>query len=131
MKISKVDEYGIKEYSNWIQLIIPVLLLYIYIQIAGHYLYEIEKDVGNIKSYDDAKWVVQMAASTIGFGDFYPVTEHGRDLVAASFYTGLGLLGYIANIVSNILGSFTDNSIQNRELRAQNAEILELLKRSQ
>lgn len=131
MKLSTIDEYGVKEYSTWIQLLIPVVLLYTYIHVAGYYLFLLEKDLGNIHSYEDAKWVVQMAASTIGFGDFYPVTEYGRDLVAASFYVGLGILGFIANTVSNIIGSFTDKSIQNRELRHQNAEIISLLKQKE
>ena len=128
MKISKIDEYGIKEYATWIKLFIPIIILYVYIQIAGHYLYIIEHEIGNIKTYEDAKWVVQMAASTIGFGDFYPVTETERDLVAMSFYTGLGILGFIASTVGDMLSGFTDKSIQNRELRRQNAEILAILK---
>lgn len=128
MKISKTDEYGIQEYSAWIKLLIPIIILYIYIQITGYYLLQVEEGIGNIKTYEDAKWVVQMSASTIGFGDFYPVTEIGRDLVAMSFYVGIALLGFIAGTIGSILSGFTDKSIQNRELRKQNAEIISLLK---
>ena len=126
--MKKIDEYGITEYSWWIKLLIPAVLLYIYIQVAGYYLWTFEHQVGNIKTIDDARWVIQMAASTIGFGDFYPVTSAGRDLVASSFYTGIALLGLIAGVIGDLLGGFTDNSVQNRELRKQNQDILDTLK---
>ena len=91
-------------------------------------LYLIEYETGNIKTYSDAFWVLQMSASTIGFGDYYPTTQIGRWIVAASFYVGVGLAGYIGGAISNSITQFTDTSVQNRELRKQNETIIKLLK---
>ena len=65
--------------------------------------------------------------STIGFGDVYPVTEMGRFIIAVSFYVGVGLAGYIGATIANIFTKFTDNSVENAELRTQNATIIKIL----
>ena len=63
--------------------------------------------------------------TTIGFGDFYPVTLGGRSLVALVFYFGVGLVGFIGAILANSFFGFAETSVKNRELRRQNQEILE------
>ena len=65
-----------------------------------------------------------MSASTIGFGDHFPVSLGGRTVVAMMFYVGVGIVGFIgAQIADRVLG-FADTNVKNRELRKQNAEIL-------
>ena len=128
LKIKYTDEYGIMEYTATFKIVVAFLLLYSYIAIVSYFLYLSEKDIGNIKTYADAFWVIQMSASTIGFGDFYPVTTVGRFLTAMSFYIGVGLAGYIGGTIAEKVTSFSDTAIKNRELRRQNAEILKLLK---
>lgn len=128
MGVSKVDQYGITEYSLWFKIIIAFSMLYGYITLMAYPLYAVEHVTGNIKCYDDAFWVLQMSASTIGFGDFYPTTQTGRWIVAISFYIGVGLAGYIGTSVAQYFTNFTDKSIQNRELRKQNEEIINLLR---
>lgn len=125
-----IDEYGIKEYRLYAKLLIALSALYGYIFIAAWplYLAEVGAIGGNIDSYRDAIWLLQMAASTIGFGDVYPVTETGKAIVAISFYVGVGLAGFIGASIAEAFTKHTDNSVQNRELREQNAEILKLLK---
>lgn len=87
----------------------------------------VEQGVGNIKDYSDAFWLVQMACSTIGFGDVYPVTQTGRWIIAGSFYIGVGIAGYIGGTIASIFTGFTDKSVDNKELRTQNAQILKKL----
>ena len=66
-----------------------------------------------------------MSASTIGFGDFYPVTLTGRIIVATMFYIGVGMVGFVgAQFVNKFVG-FSDTNVKNRELRRQNKEIME------
>jgi len=67
---------------------------------------------------------LQMSASTIGFGDFYPVTIIGRIIVAAMFYIGVGMVSYVGAQFVNKFVSFSDTNVKNRELRRQNKEIL-------
>lgn len=69
-----------------------------------------------------------MSASTIGFGDHYPVTIGGRAVVALMFYVGVGLVGFIGALVAERLLGFADTNVKNRELRQQNSDILERTK---
>ena len=44
-------------------------------------------------------------SSTIGFGDFYPVTLGGRIIVALIFYIGVGMVGFVgAQFVKKFVG---------------------------
>lgn len=130
MKPVKIDEYGVKQYALWVRILLAFSTLYTYIYLIAYPLSMAENATGNIKSYDDAFWVLQMAASTIGFGDFYPVTPEGRWIVALSFYIGVGLAAYIGTSIAGAFTGFTDTEVQNRELRKQNAAILAILKES-
>jgi voltage-gated potassium channel len=78
----------------------------------------------NINSYVDAFWTLQMSASTIGFGDHFPVTIGGRMVVALMFYVGVGLVGFIGALIAERILGFADTNIKNRELRQQNSDIL-------
>jgi voltage-gated potassium channel len=121
----KIDDCGIREYKVWFKIILGLAILYGYIAIMASFLVSAEKDVGNINTYSDAFWVLQMSASTIGFGDFYPVTFWGRWIIAVSFYVGVGIAGYVGANIANIFTNFTDTDTQNKELKRQNANILE------
>ena len=126
-KISKVDEYGIKEYNPLFLFLMLLAILYGAIWLLSFPLLEAEMGAenANIKTFGDAFWTLQMAASTIGFGDHFPVTNWGRAIVAFMFYIGMGVAGGIAGIVLGVIMSFSDTAVKNRELRKQNAEIIE------
>ena len=127
LKTYTVDQYGVRNYNSFYLLIITLIVLYAIIALLSIPLYQIESahPEGNIKSFKDAFWTLQMSASTIGFGDFYPVTFHGRIIVAAMFYIGVGMVGFVgAQFVNKFVG-FSDTNVKNRELRLQNKEILE------
>ena len=131
MALYKIDDYGLKEWHPISKITLGFIILYTYISIAAIPLYyaEINSATANITSYRDAFWLLQMAASTIGFGDVYPTTETGRAIVSFSFYIGVGIAGYIGATIAGFFTDFTDKSVQNRELRKQNEEIIELLKK--
>ena len=129
VKHKHTDQYGITEYSTWYKVLLGFTFLYLYIALAADLLVIAEQDIGNINTYANAFWTLQMAASTIGFGDFYPVTFPGRVIVSLSFYVGVGLAGYIGSTIASALTSHTDQSVMNRELRQQNERILDTLKR--
>ena len=127
LKTYTVDEFGVKNYNSFYLLVIGLIVLYAIIAALAYPLfqYEAAADNGNIKSYKDAFWTLQMSASTIGFGDFYPITAEGRIIVATMFYIGIGLVSFVgAQFVNKFIG-FTDTNVKNRELRRQNKEILE------
>ena len=127
LKTYSVDEYGVKNYNSFYLLMITIFVLYGIIAILSYplFFYEAKFEASNIKSYKDAFWTLQMSASTIGFGDFYPITFEGRIIVAAMFYIGVGMVGFVGAQFINKFVGFSDTNVKNRELRKQNKEILE------
>lgn len=126
LKTYSVDEYGVRNYNSFYLLIATLIILYSIIAGLSYFLYQYEIGAtgSNITTYRDAFWTLQMSASTIGFGDYYPVTAEGRIIVASMFYIGVGLVGFVgAQFVNKFVG-FSDTNVKNRELRKQNAEIL-------
>ena len=79
----------------------------------------------DIEAIADAFWTLQMSASILGFGDHFPVTFGGRMIVALLFYIGVGLVGFIGALIADRVLGFADTNVKNRELRKQNAEILD------
>ncbi|MEW6990890.1 ion channel [Colwelliaceae bacterium 6441] len=127
LKSYTIDEFGVKNYNSFYLLLITIAVLYGVIALLSFPLhhFELAAENSNINSYRDAFWTLQMSASTIGFGDFYPVTFQGRVIVAAMFYIGVGMVGFVgAQFVNKFVG-FSDTNVKNRELRKQNKELLE------
>lgn len=125
-KSHSIDEYGIKNYNSFYLLIITLLALYCIIALLSIPLYQAELQVAtsNIKTYRDAFWTLQMSASTIGFGDFYPVSAVGRIIVSLMFYIGVGMVSFVGAQFLNKFVAFSDTNVKNRELRKQNEQIL-------
>jgi voltage-gated potassium channel len=122
MKTFTVDEFGVKNYNSFYLLLITIGVLYGVIALLSIPLFHYESEIisSNIKTYKDAFWTLQMSASTIGFGDFFPVSFEGRIIVAAMFYIGVGMVGFVgAQFVNKFVG-FSDTNVKNRELRKQN-----------
>lgn len=125
LKTFTVDEFGVKNYNTFYLLLITIAVLYGIIALLSLPLVQFESvaENSNIRTYRDAFWTLQMSASTIGFGDFYPVTMVGRFIVAAMFYIGVGMVGFVgAQFVNKFVG-FSDTNVKNRELRKQNKEL--------
>lgn len=125
-KAYSTDEFEVKNYSTGFLASIAVLILYGIISLMSFALLWFEAGVpgANILTYGDAFWTLQMSASTIGFGDHFPVSFWGRAIVAVMFYVGVGIVGFIgARIADRVLG-FADTNVKNRELRKQNEDIL-------
>jgi len=126
IKTYSVDEFGIKNYNTFYLLLMTIVILYTVIAGLAFILvhYESTAPGANITTYRDAFWALQMSASTIGFGDFYPVSFEGRIVVALMFYIGVGMVGFIgAQFVDKFVG-FSDTNVKNRELRQQNKDLL-------
>lgn len=123
--LTKVDNHGVVEFRSIVA--IPALLLLVVASVAalGYCMYLAENGVGNVKSFQEGVWVITMTMTTIGYGDFYPVTQAGRLISWSSFIIGAVELGTLIALVSSALGS--DKSIQNRELRTMLCEVMRKL----
>ncbi len=126
-KIHSVDEFGIQNYSGKFLALLAIGSLYSTITLLAFLLLFFEQHApgSNIINYSDAFWTLQMSASTIGFGDHFPVSFGGRFVVAMMFYIGVGLVGFIGALVADKIVGFANTNVRNRELRRQNDELLE------
>jgi len=113
------DEYNVKNYRNLPILLIFLCIFFTIIYFAGGLLlaFEAPAMTENVTNLADAIWLCYMAASTIGFGDFYPVTLGGRVVVGSMFLLGAVMLGIIIGLVHNMMLGWLDTSVKNRELR--------------
>ncbi|WP_286133427.1 potassium channel family protein [Colwellia sp. UCD-KL20] len=121
----KVDNFGVKNYNFLVLTCFLFLVMACLTLSLGHvtYIFEIENANSPVKTYGDAIWLMVMSASTIGFGDVYPITTMGRIAVYTMFLLGVGTLGTLGAIFANRIFGFADTNIKNRELRKQNADI--------
>lgn len=127
LNLHHVDEYGVKDYKTRYLALMGFAVVYMIIGLGAALLhhFEIQNPDANITSYGQAFWVLIMASSTIGFGDFYPKTFGGYVIVTIMFYIGVGMMGYIGALIASKIMGFSDTNIKNRELRRQNSQILE------
>src|SRR4051794_13836824 len=65
------------------------------ILIAGLAVFDAEHDVGNIKSFGDAIWWSFVTMTTVGYGDYYPVTISGRIVAVGLMIGGITLIGVV------------------------------------
>lgn len=56
----------------------------------------------NITDASDAIWYVIVTISTVGYGDQYPVTNHGRMLGAVIIIIGVGIFGTFTGYLANV-----------------------------
>ncbi len=57
----------------------------------------------NIKTGGDALWWAMVTITTVGYGDFYPVTTLGRLTGVSVMFAGVGIIGALASILASIL----------------------------
>ena len=57
----------------------------------------------NIKTGGDALWWALVTITTVGYGDFFPVTTLGRLTGAFVMLSGVGIIGALASILASLL----------------------------
>ena len=67
--------------------------------------FEVGAPDGNIKTGGDALWWAIVTITTVGYGDFYPVTFLGRLTGVFVMFTGIGIIGALASILASLLVS--------------------------
>ncbi len=124
--VTSVDEFGIHNYKSSFLAFLGFAFLYGTIALLSFALLYFEQNApnSNINNFKDAFWTLQMSASTIGFGDHFPVSPGGRAVVALMFYIGVGLVGFIGALIAERIVGFANTNIRNRELKKQNDELL-------
>lgn len=64
----------------------------------------------NIKTGGDALWWSVVTITTVGYGDFFPVTTMGRLMAVFVMFSGVGIIGALASILASVLVAPSDSS---------------------
>ena len=66
----------------------------------------LEKDVGNIKTAEDALWWTYITITTVGYGDYFPVTNLGKLIASILIISGIisfgAVLTYLNQKINNV-----------------------------
>jgi voltage-gated potassium channel Kch len=54
----------------------------------------------NIKTYHDAVWWAIVTITTVGYGDYYPVTDIGQSMAIILMFFGLGIIGALSSYLA-------------------------------
>ncbi|MFO6424320.1 potassium channel family protein [Motilimonas sp. KMU-193] len=86
---------------------------------------------GNIKTAGDAFWWTVVTISTVGYGDFYPVTDWGRTIATTLIICGVGAFATLSGLMATFLtASRNEDKVTNQqllsELKKLRAELTEL-----
>ena len=57
----------------------------------------------NITTGGDALWWGLVTITTVGYGDYYPVTMLGRIVGISVMFAGVGIIGALASILASML----------------------------
>src|SRR4051812_2349970 len=106
------------------------------ILIAGLAVYDAERATGNIKTFGDAIWWAFVTVTTVGYGDYFPVTLEGRAVAVGLMIGGITLIGVItATLASWLVERISDETAkkeaatedQVEHLRGEVAELKQLI----
>ncbi len=65
--------------------------------------FESKSPDANIKTGGDALWWAVVTITTVGYGDYYPVTTLGRLTGVSVMFAGVGIIGALASILASLL----------------------------
>jgi voltage-gated potassium channel len=65
--------------------------------------FESKSSDANIKTGGQALWWAVVTITTVGYGDYYPVTPGGRLTATVVMFCGVGIIGSLASILASIL----------------------------
>ena len=81
----------------WIFAILYFVLLFILVQVEKH------SPNSNIKSFYDGVWYSIVTLTTVGYGDYFPVTPMGKIMGLVVIFSSLGVLGFLIGNFTNII----------------------------
>jgi voltage-gated potassium channel len=84
---------------------ITLLLMLIVLTVSSVLVlqFETRSPDANIKTGGDALWWSIVTITTVGYGDFYPVTGLGREVGVVVMFAGVGIIGALASILASVL----------------------------
>lgn len=85
-----------------INVIVPVILTALVIILGGIaiYLAEHEQQGANITDLGDALWWAVVTITTVGYGEYYPISAIGRTIGLMVMFSGIGIAVTLVTILS-------------------------------
>lgn len=105
--------------------------------IASLAVLDAESGIGDIDTFPDAVWWAFVTITTVGYGDFYPVTMTGRITAVGLMVGGLALIGVVtATLASWIVERVADQNTETvnateaqvEQLRLEISELKDLVR---
>ncbi|MTI20538.1 hypothetical protein E1176_05855 [Fulvivirga sp. RKSG066] len=87
--------------------ILAAFLFYVLVICLIGYLESSSPD-SNIKNISDAFWYAIVTLTTVGYGDFFPVTPTGKILGLLLIVGSIGVLGYIIGEITNKINRYME-----------------------
>jgi voltage-gated potassium channel len=84
---------------------LTILLTILVLTVAGVLVLQFESKSpdANITTGGDALWYSIVTITTVGYGDYYPVTAAGRITAMFVMFMGVGIIGALASILASLL----------------------------
>ena len=84
---------------------ITVLAAFVVLVLSSVFILQFEghSPDANITTGGDALWWGVVTITTVGYGDFYPVTPGGRLTAVFVMFAGVGIIGSLASILASVL----------------------------
>jgi len=89
------------QYAVFITIFLTILVLTITSVLVLQF--ESKSPDANITTGGDALWYAIVTITTVGYGDFYPVTTAGRTTAIFIMFMGVGIIGALASILASLL----------------------------
>lgn len=74
----------------------------------------LEQEVGNIKTAEDALWWSYITITTVGYGDYYPVTNPGKLAASILILNGIAIFGAIVSYITDKVNTVKKRSSINQ-----------------
>jgi voltage-gated potassium channel len=96
------------QYAGFITIMLTILVLTVASVLVLQF--ESQSPEAKILTGADALWYALVTITTVGYGDYYPVTTAGRVTAMFIMFAGVGIIGALASILASLLvgGSSSD-----------------------
>jgi voltage-gated potassium channel len=103
-------------------LFVTLLLMFIVVTVASLLVLQFETaGGGSIDRAGDAIWWTLVTITTVGYGDFYPITPGGRIIGVFVMFSGIALIGALASMLASLLVSSSASEGTTEALEAHDA----------
>jgi voltage-gated potassium channel len=89
------------QYALFITILLTLLVLTVCSTLVLQF--ESKSPDANITTGGDALWYALVTITTVGYGDFYPVTAAGRITAMFIMFMGVGIIGALASLLASLL----------------------------